>query len=371
MRIRTKFVLSGVALCLALCSLPAVAQQPVLNKQQAFPATVPAGNYSGLAWLGGDRYAVANDKSAQAGFHLMSIRIDSISGQLLEVRADSFVTSGQPNRDEEGVCYVPQWNTVWISGEADGQIIEYQMDSQLTGRRLNIPDEFRTAYPNAGFEALTYQQATHRFWTTSEQTLACDGEQPTIINKVANRLRLQSFDDQLQPAEQYWYESDATVVEQTEGTCVLGVSGLAALDDGRVVVLEREVYRKKGYSDEQAMGLIQPVEYDTRNIGNPWINYGNYLMTTLIPAVIAFIVLMHTAYVIARERQERTMKSWLRRAGGNTLYALIGKMIPYTAWYTLLCLLANLIILQKQPCGHGLMSFYLCLAGTCITPNRC
>ena len=108
--------------------------------------------------------------------------------------------------------------------------------------------------------------------------------------------------------------------------------------------VQREVYRKKGYSDEQAMGLIQPVEYDTRNIGNPWINYGNYLMTTLIPAVIAFIVLMHTAYVIARERQERTMKSWLRRAGGNTLYALIGKMIPYTAWYTLLCLLANLIM---------------------------
>ena len=211
-------MLSGVALCLALCSLPAVAQQPVLNKQQAFPATVPAGNYSGLAWLGGDRYAVVNDKSAQAGFHLMSIRIDSISGQLLEVRADSFVTSGQPNRDEEGVCYVPQWNTVWISGEADGQIIEYQMDGQLTGRRLNIPDEFRTAYPNAGFEALTYQQATHRFWTISEQTLACDGEQPTNINKVANRLRLQSFDDQLQPAEQYWYESDATVVEQTECT---------------------------------------------------------------------------------------------------------------------------------------------------------
>ena len=114
-----------------------------------------------------DRYAVVNDKSAQAGFHLMSIRIDSVSGQLLEVRTDSFVTSGQPNRDEEGVCYVPQWNTVWISGEADGQIIEYQMDGQLTGRRLNIPDEFRTACPNAGFEALTYQQATHRFWTTS------------------------------------------------------------------------------------------------------------------------------------------------------------------------------------------------------------
>lgn len=108
--------------------------------------------------------------------------------------------------------------------------------------------------------------------------------------------------------------------------------------------VQREVYRKKGYSDEQIMGLIQPVEYDTRNIGNPWINYGNYLMTTLIPAVIAFIVLMHSAYVIARERQERSLKNLLRRTNGNTLYALIGKMIPYTVWYSLLCVLSNLII---------------------------
>ena len=121
--------------------------------------------------------------------------------------------------------------------------------------------------------------------------------------------------------------------------------------------VQREVYRKKGYNDEQIMGLIQPVEYDTRNIGNPWINYGNYLMTTLIPAVIAFIALMHTAYVIARERQERTLKNWLRRAGGNTLYALIGKMIPYTALYTLLCLLANLIMFG--PLGFPLEGSWL------------
>lgn len=121
--------------------------------------------------------------------------------------------------------------------------------------------------------------------------------------------------------------------------------------------VQREVYRKKGYNDEQIMGLIQPIEYDTRNIGNPWINYGNYLMTTLIPAVIAFIVLMHTAYVIARERQERTLKSWLRRAGNNPLYALIGKMIPYTAWYTFLLLLANLIMFW--PMGFPLEGSWL------------
>lgn len=109
-------------------------------------------------------------------------------------------------------------------------------------------------------------------------------------------------------------------------------------------VVQREVYRKKGFTDEALMGLIQPVEFDTRNIGNPWINYGAYLMTTLIPAVIAFVALMHTSYVIVRERQERSIRTWLKKAKGNSLYALLGKMLPYTFLYSLLLLLANLIM---------------------------
>ena len=232
-----------LATLLSVSTLALSAQQVVVNRQQAFPMTVPAGNYSGIAWLGGNRYAVVNDKSPTAGFHLMTIDVDSISGAVLYVQADTFMTSGLPNRDEEGICYVPQHQTVFVSGEADGQILEYSMDGQLTGRQLAIPEVFRSAHGNGGFEALTYQPATRRFWTTSENTLSDDGQKPTIRHKVANRLRLQSFNDDLQPCEQYWYETDVSVVDRLEGTSHLGVSGLAALDDGRIVVLEREVYK--------------------------------------------------------------------------------------------------------------------------------
>lgn len=218
-----------------------VAQQVRLNKQRHFRKSVPAGNYSGITWLGGDRYAVVDDKSPTAGFHLMTIRTDSVTGDILEVRADSFISSGQQNRDEEGVCYVPQSNTVFVSGEADGQILEYSMDGRLTGRRLNIPQVFSTAYGNCGFEALTYNAATDRFWTTSENTLRADGLLPDITNKISNMLRLQSFAGDLQPREQYWYRTDSSLVKGAKGMSILGVSGLAALDDGRVVVLEREV----------------------------------------------------------------------------------------------------------------------------------
>jgi ABC-2 type transport system permease protein len=53
---------------------------------------------------------------------------------------------------------------------------------------------------------------------------------------------------------------------------------------------------------------------------------------------------MHTAFSIARERQRRTVKHWLKKAHGSTVYALIGKMLPYTLWYSLLALTANLIM---------------------------
>ena len=228
-----------------LLPLTVIAQEVTVLKQKAFPKTVSAGNYSGITWLGASRYAIANDKSPTAGFYLMTIETDSITGELLTVREDTFLTSGLPNRDEEGICYMPESQTVFVSGEADQEIIEYNLQGQLTGRKLNIPEVFKTAYKNGGFEALTYQPKTHRFWTTSEFTLKADGEKPTIEQKIKNRLRLQSFGDDLQPKEQYWYESDSTIIKKQKGRSIVGVSGLAALDDGRIVVLEREMYFPK------------------------------------------------------------------------------------------------------------------------------
>ena len=230
-------------LMLLMAAVQATAQQVVQNKQRHFKKAVQAGNYSGITWLGGDRYAVVNDKSKTAGFHLMTIRLDSITGKIEDVRADSFMTSGLPNRDEEGICYVPPTNTLFVSGESDGQIVEYSLDGQLTGRALNIPEVFRKAYDNKSFEALTYNAKTQRFWTTTENTLRADGEKPDIKKRIANRLRLQSFGNDLQPREQYWYVTDSSAVKSKKGRNTLGVSGLAALDNGQVIVLEREVRR--------------------------------------------------------------------------------------------------------------------------------
>jgi len=236
------------ALSLVATAIEVSAQQVRVNKQRSFSKTVPAGNYSGITWLGGDRYAVADDKSRTAGFYVMSIATDSQTGEIKDVRSEGFMTMpDEPNRDEEGICYVAPSNTVFVSGEGDGQIVEYTLEGRQTGRRLNIPSVYGIAYDNRGFEALTYNAVTHRFWATTENTLKTDGEKPNIKRKIANVLRLQSFGDDLQPDAQYWYVTDSSSVDSREGKSTLGVSGMTALDNGQIVVLEREVREAPKY----------------------------------------------------------------------------------------------------------------------------
>ena len=124
--------------------------------------------------------------------------------------------------------------------------------------------------------------------------------------------------------------------------------------------VQREVLRKKGYKDDAIMGLIQPVALETHAVGNTKASYCIYLMTTLIPGILALLALLHTAYVIGRERQERTVKSWMRKAGGDALKAMWGKALPYTCYYSMLLLLANFIM--YGPMGMPLEGSWLLLA---------
>ena len=216
--------------------------------QQAFPETVVAGNYSGITHVKGNQYAVANDKSPQSGFYFFYIEIDSISGEITNVRMDSLLTNGQPNRDEEAIAYVPSSNTLFVAGEADHRIVEYNLDGSLTGRELNIPEIYKTARRNLSFEALAYNAKTQKFWTSSEGPSPCDGEVASSKNLIQNKIRIQSFNKDLQPDKQYAYLMDVPVARDTVTTnSQTGLSSIIALDDGRLIVLERELFFVKEY----------------------------------------------------------------------------------------------------------------------------
>ena len=274
-------------------------------EQQSFPKTVTPGDYSGISMIDESHYAVVSDKSAGDGFFIFEIKFDEKSGKILSASnssadgtgVDFFSVGGGVNRDAEGIVYVPSLNTVFISGEADKAVYEYDMKGARTGRSFNIPTVFSGASSNSGFESLAYNANTHRFWTTTESTIPSDGAQATATNGVQNVLRFQSFDENLQPVAQYVYKMDAPSAAAAvaaenkaaeekranaaknggsgDGTgdlfsmimsvasqvlskssaekgavadmpYAMGVSELLALDDGSIIVLEREFYIPSG-----------------------------------------------------------------------------------------------------------------------------
>ncbi|MDY3848377.1 MAG: esterase-like activity of phytase family protein [Prevotella sp.] len=215
-----------------------------LNEQACYPATIAAGNYSGITWLGDNRYAVVSDKSKTEGFFIFHINIDPDTGGISHAYSNEFRSSEYANRDMEGVAFFPKDTTVWISGESDNRIMEHRLDNgKRTGRELNIPDSLRKSHGNLGFESLTYNAARHHFWTVSESTLPIDGKPSSLADKHQNVLRLLCFDDSLEMIGMYAYLMDMPeATASSSGGYCHGVSDLCALDDGRLLVMERELY---------------------------------------------------------------------------------------------------------------------------------
>jgi hypothetical protein len=139
------------------------------------------------------------------------------------------------------VAWCQPRNTVFVSGETDNQVRELTLEGNPTGKSLPMPQVVtQGASRKYGLEALTYNAQTHRFWTVNESTLKGDGEQATPENGAKNKLRLLTFDDSLTLKGQYFYEMDAPEAELASSQYAMGVSALAALDNGQLLVLERE-----------------------------------------------------------------------------------------------------------------------------------
>lgn len=124
---------------------------------------VPAANYSGIAHLGGDRYAVVSDKQTNDGYYEFRIVIDGTTGKVKDIKLIDFHKNENKSRDAEGICYAN--GKIYISAEDDQRIIEYDEKGHRTGRELAVPEGMTkdNIYSNYGFEALTYSDETALF----------------------------------------------------------------------------------------------------------------------------------------------------------------------------------------------------------------
>lgn len=248
---------SLLCLLIACWLLPCPAQKVKLRGQEQLNKwNITPGNYSGISHIRDNVYAIVDDKDKVDGFKLLTLDIDLSNGKLRDAHLtepdgmkERRAKGEATNRDCEGVAYFPEANTVFVSGEEEQRILEYTLDGKLTGRELAVPSSMHRTkiVSNRGFEALTYNSLQQRFWTTTESMLPADGELSSPQNPDAHdNLRFVSFDHSLKAAESFVYQMDSPEATDLSAKTILGVPSLVALDDGRIIVMEREGCFPKG-----------------------------------------------------------------------------------------------------------------------------
>lgn len=219
---------------------------------------VPCGNYSGITPIVDNKYAVVDDKAFGAGFVIMEISMDTKTGEITGIKREvpkgtdmSYYPDGNYDwnalqeagitvNDPEGIVYFPKNNTVFIATEEihkDPSIVEYTLDGTATGKKLAIPSfvDASKVQEGFGFESLAYNEKTGLFWTTTERALIADKKE----GEGTNICRLLCFgDNDLKFQKQYLYRADKG---ETEGLNFWGISEMLALEDGRLIIMERYI----------------------------------------------------------------------------------------------------------------------------------
>lgn len=255
------------------------------NPQKAFPKTVAAGNYSGIAHLHDDIYAVVSDKSDSALYFNFRILVNPKTGELEQVenlgfteRTDGTLNDGKPWQgqekgfDHEAIVKVSD-STLVIASEGCCRLKEYPIlpisaDAAKVGYQQNLWESRWPSsdfYPNYNFESLAFDSIRQYLWTIPESTLRKDGQPATPQNGLTNQLRLMRLDwgkmkedsNKEESSEQvsskkdsrymtiYAYQMDQPSTHKKADIYVVGVSELCALPDGQLLVLEREAFIPK------------------------------------------------------------------------------------------------------------------------------
>ena len=252
------------------------------HPQKAFPKTVAAGNYSGIAHLHDDIYAVVSDKSDSALYFNFRIQVNPKTGELEQVenlgfneRTDGTLNDAKPWQgqekgfDHEAIVKVSD-STLVIASEGYCRLKEYPIlptsaDTAKVDYQQNLwESRWPSAdfYPNYNFESLAFDSVRQYLWTIPESTLRKDGQPATPQNGLANQLRLMRLDwgkikenrnkegysEQVSSKKDsrcmttYAYQMDQPSTYKKADIYVMGVSELCALPDGQLLVLEREAF---------------------------------------------------------------------------------------------------------------------------------
>lgn len=97
-----------------------------------------------------------------------------------------------------------------------------------------------------------------------------------------------------------------------------------------------EVVQDVGANPSQLTGMLQPINIQTRCIGNPQLNYGIYLCNSFLPAVLQLMIMLITVFSLGQEIKYHTSVHLMRMAHGSIYRAIFGKLLPQTViWWVI------------------------------------
>ena len=208
-------------------------------------ATYGAEQISGITYAGGDLYYAVDDNDVK--LYPITLKIDRDTGSLAAGTDGMTIGTGievSGSHDMEGCAFDPASGKVWISQETSALIREFDPASGDLLRSAPVPAVQKQYAGNYSLEALTISGDGMTMWTCNEEALKCDGALAT--NTVGSVVRLtrfmrESVYDNWTPNGEWAYETQPIGTAKDSSTRS-GVSGLCALPDGTLLVLERRCY---------------------------------------------------------------------------------------------------------------------------------
>ena len=122
------------------------------------------------------------------------------------------------------------------------------------------------------------------------------------------------------------------------------------------LAITRETMRARGFNDDQIMGTLQPIVIESHPLGNPQLNYSVVLSNLLVPGLLMLVIMLTTSYALGMEWKRGQQKKLYAMSGNNVWVAVLGKLLPQTALYTILMWLIDLVFYSylQFPCACGI-----------------
>jgi len=103
---------------------------------------------------------------------------------------------------------------------------------------------------------------------------------------------------------------------------------------------------RKGIPPESAIQKAQPVKPDIHLLFNPYGNYAYFLMMGLLPLLAVVFIFLGTSYAVGTEMKDGTVHEWIELAGGSSVVAMIGKLVPYTLLFFADLMVMNILLIK-------------------------